>query len=198
MKIKSTFFFLLILISFSCQNKNWQHKIPKNKNLLFLNDSVISQIVKNNEVVIALNDKFLCLNNKSWEMITYYKKEVISINEIPYVFSKKNINKSLADSILKVFIKNKFWRIAESDYGCEDLFDSCFKKHTTKAEKMEFGNTCDLPSHPKLYKLSITTKYGSVQKQYLEPEIWQKCICCPKSSDRDIFIECLNAFKAAK
>lgn len=170
--------------------KNLQNKYD----LLLISSSNYSK-----NFTISQNYYILGLKNKDWYKIEYIKKGIYQKDTKPYsILIEKYSNKNKGDSIMNIFMKNAFWKIKETDEGCEEEgaaeeYENCFRNLKTKKEKMEVSNNCGLGSHPNHKLLIVVTKKGAVQKIYTEPESWEKCLCCPSSRDRKIFIKCYNA-----
>jgi hypothetical protein len=92
------------------------------------------------------------------------------------------------DSILKVFLKNKFWNIRDVDEGC--LAFEYKKKHSAKNESLS-----NISTHQTPQRLMLVTKKRVSYKEYFSPELWESSECCPGGRDRNIFLKCYLAFQ---
>lgn len=198
------------LLLFGC-SRPFMKRIPREKLTTTLNDTIFQKLQLKYDLLILsqanaqserLNGIYyygIGLKNRNWFKIVYYMPGWVAVPPVAYSPNEMLItNTKKCDSVLNTFIVSKFWRIRENDEGCQDAVDTCYLKATTRQEKMNIGNSCGLPSHYSYRQLIIITKKGYFQKTYVNPEIWEKCICCTPSKDRQIFIKCYNALMATK
>lgn len=186
-----------------CHKNIWQNKATAVSDQVIITDSVLLDLRKNYDVLLISQVNYysyyiLAYNKKNWYKIFYFIKQTTSKSEIPYTYKMSKYDKTKGDSILKIFTKNSFQHITEKDEGCYYQLDSCFYKAKTKSKKMELSNSCGEPMDRPAKELLFITKKIAVHKIYNNPEIWEKCLCCTPSKDRQIFLKCYNALMATK
>jgi len=186
-------FFILI----SCNSNIAIRKLEKNVNTYGVpfttKDTIITQLQKNYSLLIFSNMRphsghsvyyyFIGLKKKKWYNIVYrYTQNYIAVNgPKPFIYNTESIDNALADSVLRIFVNNEFWKIKAFDEVCT------VKGYNGRDMECGYGN---IP-----YKeIGILNKNKLVSKIYYNPE-YLDSVCCPGNIDGLVFIKCMKALK---
>ncbi len=175
-------FIFMIIISCKAKQTSIINKVDEAAGNKVLEDSVITNLRNNNDIVIAYADEnfawvrkidytILAQQNGVWKGYTY-KVSLMKLNPSQRI-SSLNINKNVCDSLVEYLIKNKAWTI-KGDTGnvfCANGNANC--------------NINDASSG----RLWIITKKAVINPSYYAPEFYENC--CP-NKERALFLSIKN------
>lgn len=188
--MKILFLAIPVIFILSCRNTKAMSKdtIEQFGREEQVTDSVLHELQKNNDVVIAfavahyawvkmIRYDILAMRNNEWKAYTY---TVNNTNHTSSGLSEVAVLKDSAESVWK-FIQQKEAAKIKGDNG-ED-FCSGDKK-----------STCNINDGAN-WQLLFITKTSIADPSYYEPQFYENC--CPGNTDRQLFIEVANKIKNA-
>ena len=187
--MKNIFFAIPFLMFLSCHNSKAMvtHSIDQFAGQEQLEDTVLINLQKNNEVVLAFaietyawartkNYKILALNNNEWKGFNY------TVNSTSHTSSRLNPVKVSLDSC------NALWKFVKENNSTKIKGDN--GKNFCEGDKK---NNCNI-NDGATWRLLFITKNDVITPSYYEPEFYENC--CPGNADRQLFLQIANKIKS--
>ena len=110
---------IVIIIGFSACSPKWQREFTNKSTPFISSDSILNKLTKESSVVLIqdlvrphelgyIRYDIVYRQNKQWYTLNYQNEGNLKV-------TKEKISKSRGDSILNVFVVNRFWNINKAN-----------------------------------------------------------------------------------